>query len=105
MTASPVRYELDGSVATVTLDDGKANVLTETTLNALRAAFDQADGVLNQVEQRHAERQLEPLELHRNRRLCQVELQGGARHPTVLADCEEGPQRRHVQVARHYQGR
>lgn len=40
---SPVTYSLDGSVATLTLDDGKANTATEHTLSALNAALDRAE--------------------------------------------------------------
>ena len=41
-----VRYELDGDIATVTMDDGKVNVLTREGFAELSSAFDraQADG-------------------------------------------------------------
>ena len=41
-----VRYELDGGIATVTMDDGKVNVLTREGFAELSSAFDraQADG-------------------------------------------------------------
>lgn len=38
-----VSYELDGGIATVTLDDGKVNVLSRSTLAAINAAFDRAE--------------------------------------------------------------
>jgi len=37
-----VDYKLDGGVATVTMDDGKANVMSVQMLQALSAAFDRA---------------------------------------------------------------
>ena len=37
-----VRYECDGPVATITMDDGKVNALSLTMLTELRAAFEQA---------------------------------------------------------------
>jgi len=37
-----VDYKLDGGVATVTMDDGKANVMSVQMLQALNAAFDRA---------------------------------------------------------------
>ena len=37
-----VTYECDGSVATITMDDGKVNALSLTMLTELRAAFEQA---------------------------------------------------------------
>jgi enoyl-CoA hydratase len=40
---SPVRYELDDAVATVTMDDGKVNALSPTMQAALNEALDQAD--------------------------------------------------------------
>jgi enoyl-CoA hydratase len=39
---SLVTYERDGSVATITMDDGKANALSLTMLTEVRAAFEQA---------------------------------------------------------------
>lgn len=38
-----VTYELDGDIATITLDDGKVNVLSRSTLAAINAAFDRAE--------------------------------------------------------------
>jgi enoyl-CoA hydratase len=44
MTMSePATYELDGGVATITMDDGKVNALSPTMLRAVHAAFDQAE--------------------------------------------------------------
>jgi enoyl-CoA hydratase len=40
---SPVRYELDGVVGTVTLDDGKANALSPAMLHHISAALDEAE--------------------------------------------------------------
>jgi enoyl-CoA hydratase len=37
------RYELDGRIATITMDDGKVNALSIPMLRALHAAFDQAE--------------------------------------------------------------
>ena len=37
-----IRYELQDGIATVTMDDGKANVMSVRMLNALNAALDQA---------------------------------------------------------------
>lgn len=42
MTSGPIKYELDNGVATVTMDDGKANAFTATMLSALNAALDRA---------------------------------------------------------------
>ena len=39
---TPVTYELDGGIATLTMDDGKANVLSLEMLAALNASLDQA---------------------------------------------------------------
>lgn len=36
-------YELDGRIATITMDDGKVNVLSIPMLQALHAAFDRAE--------------------------------------------------------------
>src|SRR6187401_2748109 len=36
-------YSRSGSVATIVMDDGKANVMSLAMLNALHAAFDQAE--------------------------------------------------------------
>lgn len=43
MSESPVQYQLDGELATITMDDGKRNALSPTMLGALNDAFDQAD--------------------------------------------------------------
>jgi len=40
---TPVRYELAESIATITLDDGKANVMSETMSRAILAALDRAE--------------------------------------------------------------
>lgn len=40
---SPVSYAKQGPVATITMDDGKANVMSETMTQALRDAFDRAE--------------------------------------------------------------
>lgn len=42
-TASPVTYTLADGVATIAMDDGKANVMNETMLAALHAAIDRAE--------------------------------------------------------------
>ena len=42
--SSPITYDLDGRVATITLDDGKANALSVPTLQALHEALDRAEG-------------------------------------------------------------
>ncbi|MGC9961027.1 MAG: crotonase/enoyl-CoA hydratase family protein [Acidimicrobiales bacterium] len=39
---APVTYELDGGIATLTMDDGKVNVLSLEMLAALNAALDEA---------------------------------------------------------------
>jgi enoyl-CoA hydratase len=39
----PVTYALDGAVAVITIDDGKANALTHEVLDDLRGALDQAE--------------------------------------------------------------
>ena len=44
MTDTIVRYELANTVATITMDDGKANALSPTMLDQLDAAFDRALG-------------------------------------------------------------
>jgi enoyl-CoA hydratase len=36
-------YDLDGAIATITMDDGKVNALSPSMLRALYAAFDQAE--------------------------------------------------------------
>ena len=38
-----VHYELSDSIATITMDDGKANVMSEPMLGALNAALDRAE--------------------------------------------------------------
>src|SRR5262245_35624442 len=43
MTDTPVSYRLEGSIATITMDDGKANVMSDAMLAALRAALDRAE--------------------------------------------------------------
>jgi enoyl-CoA hydratase len=40
---NPVSYELDGQIATITLDDGKVNALSVETLRALHEALAQAE--------------------------------------------------------------
>jgi len=42
--AEPVTYELDGSIATISMDDGKVNVFSIPMLQALHRAFDRAEG-------------------------------------------------------------
>lgn len=42
-TTPPVQYRLDGDVAVVTLEDGKANAIGHPTLDALHAALDRAE--------------------------------------------------------------
>ncbi len=37
------RYELDGKIATIAMDDGKVNALSIEMLQELHAAFDQAE--------------------------------------------------------------
>jgi enoyl-CoA hydratase len=44
MTTEPVAYELDGPIATITIDDGKVNALSIPTLRAIHAALDRAEG-------------------------------------------------------------
>jgi enoyl-CoA hydratase len=41
--SEPVRYELDGRIATITMDDGKVNVFSIPMLRAIHAAFDRAE--------------------------------------------------------------
>lgn len=43
MSDSPVRYELDGEIATITMDDGKRNALSPKLLAALNEAIDRAE--------------------------------------------------------------
>jgi enoyl-CoA hydratase len=43
MPDTPLRYELDGDVAVITMDDGKANALSFDMLAALRDAFARAE--------------------------------------------------------------
>ena len=40
--SGPVTYELKDSVATITMDDGKANAMSLPMLSALNAALDRA---------------------------------------------------------------
>ena len=42
MSESTIKYELDGKVAVVRMDDGKANVFSHAALDALSAALDRA---------------------------------------------------------------
>ncbi len=42
-TSTPVTYERLGSIATIRMDDGKANVMSEAMQTALAAAFDRAE--------------------------------------------------------------
>jgi enoyl-CoA hydratase len=41
--SEPVRYELDGRIATITMDDGKVNAFSIPMLQAIHAAFDRAE--------------------------------------------------------------
>lgn len=43
MSTDPVRYELNENVAVIRIDDGKANALSHTVLDAFGAALDQAE--------------------------------------------------------------
>lgn len=43
MSESPVHYQLEGELATITMDDGKRNALSPTMLGALNDAIDQAE--------------------------------------------------------------
>ncbi len=43
MESSIVQYSLEGSVAIITMDDGKANALSPTMIEAIGAAFDTAE--------------------------------------------------------------
>ncbi len=43
MTEAAVRYQLEGDIASIHFDDGKANVLTAASLAALCEAFDKAE--------------------------------------------------------------
>jgi len=54
VTSSPVTYALDGSVASIVMDDGKVNVLSPAMLGALDDAFDraEADGAVVVLEGR-----------------------------------------------------
>lgn len=40
---SPVTYDLQGQIARITLDDGKANIMNLAMLTAISSAFDQAE--------------------------------------------------------------
>jgi hypothetical protein len=41
--AEPASYELEGEIATITMDDGKVNVFSIPMLRSLHQAFDQAE--------------------------------------------------------------
>ncbi|MDE0887066.1 MAG: crotonase/enoyl-CoA hydratase family protein [Myxococcota bacterium] len=43
MAEEPMQYTLEGAVAVIRLDDGKANALSHTLLDALHGAFDRAE--------------------------------------------------------------
>jgi hypothetical protein len=43
LMTDPVTYSRSGPVATIVMEDGKANVMSLAMLNALQAAFDQAE--------------------------------------------------------------
>lgn len=43
MASNPVKYSLDGNVATICIDDGKRNALSPELLRELREAFDRAE--------------------------------------------------------------
>ncbi len=43
MSNDPVTYDLDGDVAVITLDDGKANAITHSLLDAVNAGLDRAE--------------------------------------------------------------
>ncbi|MEM8902995.1 MAG: crotonase/enoyl-CoA hydratase family protein [Actinomycetota bacterium] len=43
MTDAPARYELEAGIATITMDDGKANVMSLAMLDAVGAALDRAE--------------------------------------------------------------
>ena len=49
MESSIVQYEMHGSVAVITMDDGKANALNPTMVDALSAALDRAEKEANAV--------------------------------------------------------
>jgi enoyl-CoA hydratase len=49
MTTERVRYEQEGKVATITMDDGKANVMSLAMIEALGAAFDRANAEADAV--------------------------------------------------------
>ena len=53
---NPVSYDLAGSVATIKMDDGKANVMSTTMLAALNSALDraEADGAIAVLSGRDA---------------------------------------------------
>jgi enoyl-CoA hydratase len=42
-TTEPVRYELEGPIATITMDDGKVNAFSIPMLQAVHSALDQAE--------------------------------------------------------------
>src|ERR1700761_7588039 len=41
--SEPVRYEQDGRIATIRMDDGKVNAFSTPMLQAIHAAFDRAE--------------------------------------------------------------
>jgi enoyl-CoA hydratase len=43
MTTSPVRYEQQGTIARITMDDGKANALSREMMDAVEQALDRAE--------------------------------------------------------------
>ena len=43
MESSPVHYSLEGSVATIRIDDGKRNALSPEVLRGIYSAFDRAE--------------------------------------------------------------
>ena len=49
MESSIVQYALHDSVAVITMDDGKANALSPTMVDALEQAFDRAEKEANAV--------------------------------------------------------
>lgn len=44
MAVDPVSYQRSGDVSRITMDDGRVNVFSHDMLNALHAAFDEAEG-------------------------------------------------------------
>lgn len=43
LTPTPVRYDLDGDIATITLDDGKVNAMSLAMIGAVNDALDRAE--------------------------------------------------------------